>query len=297
MHYLAFKMPGGNEELLFIYITLFLGTLAGMLTGLFASSISPNSGSAPLITIMLILPCVVLSGALVQLPEAVSAPSISYWSFKALVAISGVGSDPASDACWEIPPVLRQSMTLEDKTALGCQCMGLNAFKPDLCNFPGNGKYSVPELNQPQPASPAPPGDPPGEPDFGAPPDSPADSYDKVQVAAYLNALQQYQSDVARKRDTYKQNFDLYQNQVEIYQAQMKVFQAENARWYVARAAAIGSAEGNIKGFLDRFGWAFVNKENRSSYMGLLTSCWNAQGIIILGLFLGILITMKVKDR
>jgi hypothetical protein len=268
-----------------------------MFLGLFASAVSPSPGAAPMITIILIIPCVVLSGALVQLPPAVSAPSMSYWSFKALVAVSGVGSDAAADACWQMPQTLRQKMTVDDKTALGCRCMGLNLFAPGSCAFPGNGKYAVPELSQAAPQPPTPPGEPPAEPRFGDPPAQPSDAYDKVKVAAYLNTLQAYQTSVAQTRDAYKQDLDIYQNQMEIYQIEMKAFQANSARWYVARAAAIGSGEANIKGYLDRFGWAFVDKSNRAQYLGVLRACWQAQGVIIAVLLAAILLVMKAKDR
>ncbi len=66
IHYLAFKMPGGVTEFLLMYVTLTLATLAGMMMGLLASAVSPNANSAPLLVILLIMPQIVLGGALIR---------------------------------------------------------------------------------------------------------------------------------------------------------------------------------------------------------------------------------------
>jgi len=297
MRYLAFHMPGGRQEFVFIFITLFLTSMAAMMMGLFASAVSPNAGSAPMITIMLIIPSVVLSGALVQLPPALSAPSTSYWAFKSLVGVVGVGSDVMADPCWHMPDDLVRVMSIDDKEALGCRCMGVAAFDPNSCNFPGTGKYAVPEIYQTKPAPPTAPGDPPGEPVFPDAPPEPADPYDKVQVAAYLNSLQGYQAEIERIRSDYQMEFGIYQLEMQIYQAQMTGYQRDLAKWYVARSAAIGSAEGNIHGFLERFGWSFVNKEDVQGYAASIQANWAAQGVIIGALLVGIFIAMKIKDR
>ena len=68
VHYLAFNMPGGALEFFQIYITMTLATLAGMMLGLFASALAPNASSAPLMVIILMLPQIVLGGALIPLP-------------------------------------------------------------------------------------------------------------------------------------------------------------------------------------------------------------------------------------
>ena len=75
IRYIAFEMPGGADEFIFIYITLVFSSLAGMMLGLLASALAPNSSSAPLIMIMLLVPQIVLSGALAPLPAAASAPA------------------------------------------------------------------------------------------------------------------------------------------------------------------------------------------------------------------------------
>jgi len=84
---------------------------------------------------------------------------------------------------------------------------------------------------------------------------------------------------------------------MQIYQAQMTGYQRDLAKWYVARSAAIGSAEGNIHGFLERFGWSFVNKEDVQGYAASIQANWAAQGVIIGALLVGIFIAMKIKDR
>ncbi len=103
IHYLAFKMPGGWVEFGLFYFTLVLATMAGMMLGLFASAIAPNANAAPLIVILLIIPQVVLGGALIPVPEYVSAPTSSRWAFEAVVGISGIGSAVAADLCWALP--------------------------------------------------------------------------------------------------------------------------------------------------------------------------------------------------
>ena len=92
---IAFDMPGGSEEIIFFYITEFLLVVAGMMMGLFSSALAPNANSAPLLMIMFIIPQMVLSGALVPLPEAMKAPASSRWAFGSIMAINGAGSDVA----------------------------------------------------------------------------------------------------------------------------------------------------------------------------------------------------------
>ncbi|MBL8103878.1 MAG: ABC transporter permease, partial [Anaerolineales bacterium] len=87
VHYLAFKMPGGPLEFVQIYITMTLATLAGMMLGLFASALAPNASSAPLLVIMLMLPQIVLGGALIPVPGFVSAPTSTRWALEAMMSI------------------------------------------------------------------------------------------------------------------------------------------------------------------------------------------------------------------
>ncbi len=296
IRYLAFTMPGGEQEFWWIFTSLFLACMAGMMLGLFASALSPSAASAPMVTILLIIPNIVLSGALVTLPAIISKPSSSYWAFKALVGITGVGSDIAADDCWEFPPEMRQQMTTDDKIALECRCMGVAMFDPQQCDFPGTGKFYTPAISQSAPEKPAELGAPPQNPVFPSPPEAPADSTDKVAVAQYLNALQDYQSQVAEIQNEFKIQMEGYQRESAIYQYQMMDYQEVLSDWYVARAGAIGAAEGNITAMLERFGWAFVNKENALQYQNIIFGTWKAQGVIITVLIFCILGLMKLKD-
>jgi ABC-type multidrug transport system ATPase subunit/pSer/pThr/pTyr-binding forkhead associated (FHA) protein len=151
---LAFNLPGGLTEWLLMYVTLTLATLAGMTLGLFASAVAPNANTAPLLVILLIIPQVVLGGALIAVPAAASAPTSARWGFEAMVAISGAGSDVAADACWELPEEERNALSLEEKEARGCTCMGLAALDQASCDFPGLGKFDDPALHEPPPADP-----------------------------------------------------------------------------------------------------------------------------------------------
>jgi len=73
LHYLAFDMPGGALEFGLIYVTIALATFAGMMIGLFASALAPNSNTVPLLVILLMIPQIVIGGALIPLPGAVTA--------------------------------------------------------------------------------------------------------------------------------------------------------------------------------------------------------------------------------
>ena len=48
-------------------------------------------------------------------------------------------------------------MSLEDKQAHGCNCMGISALRESSCNFPGLGKYYDPAIDQPASRSSPPP--------------------------------------------------------------------------------------------------------------------------------------------
>ncbi len=141
-------------EFLLIYFTLVLASLAGMSLGFLASAISPNANAAPLIVILLIIPQVVMGGTLIPLPTAVTSPTSTRWAYEVLMSVTGAASDVAADSCWDLPDEVRDELTLDDKAARGCRCMGLAALDPDSCNFPGLGAYYDPALDQPEPIEP-----------------------------------------------------------------------------------------------------------------------------------------------
>lgn len=297
IHYLAFKMPGGLIDFLLVYLTIALATMAGMMIGLFASALAPNANSAPLLVIVLMLPQIVLGGALIPLPSAVSAPTSTRWAFEALMSVTGVGSDVAADACWALPEELRSAMTLEAKDANQCRCMGLNALNPAFCNFPGIGKFYDPAIEQPPPTEPAALENPPDEPQLPQPPPEPTDQADSVAVADYLTSLQQYQGQVDQIQSDYKSQVEAYQARANVYQAEVVSYQEALAQWQIARNSAASTAEGIIYAANRDIGWTFVNKHDSSVYWSRISTTWLAQGVIITILFTAILILVKRKDR
>ncbi len=230
IHYLAFKMPGGVEETVLLYITLVLGTLAGMMIGLLASAVAPNANSAPLIVILLIIPQVVVGGALIPMPPEISAATSSRWAFETTLGITGLGSDVAADACWtNYTKEEREDLTLEEKEQLGCRCMGLNALRETSCNFPGLGEFYDPAIDQAEPVEPASIGDPPAEPEVPPAPQQPTDPSDQIAMATYLQALQDYQKQTEAIQDSYRAEIDAYQAKADQYTEDMKAYQEEKS--------------------------------------------------------------------
>jgi len=292
VHYLAFDMPGGTLEFFQIYITMVLATLAGMMLGLFASALAPNSSSAPLMVIILMLPQIVLGGALIPLPTFVSAPTSSRWAFEALMSITGPGSDVAADQCWALPEDVRASMTIDQKVENNCQCLGPNMLKQESCNHPGLGQFYNPAIDGPPPVEPAPLGDPPPEPIIPERPEQPVDESDTVAMAEFFTALQEWEVQATAIQEEYK-------NQIEDFQARAKVYEAEKVAYETARVelqVAVAPAEGIVKTFYDGVSWAYVNKENRAAYFAKITNAWLVQIFICLILFGAILFLQKRKD-
>lgn len=298
IHYLAFKMPGGVEEFILFYITLVLGTLAGMMIGLLASALAPNANSAPLIVILLIIPQVVLGGALIPMPPEISAVTSSRWSFEAIMGITGLGSDVAADACWtNLTKEEREDLTLQEKQDLGCRCMGLNALRQSSCNFPGLGEFYDPAIDQPEPVEPAPIGDPPAEPEIPPAPEQPSDPSDQVAMALYLQSLQEYQKKTQEIQEAYRAEINAYQARADQYAEAMKAYQEEKATWEINRNAAVGKAEGMIDNFYKNFGWAFVDKSDTEQYWSRILTTWAMQASIILINFVLILVFIYRKDQ
>ncbi|MBU0511217.1 MAG: ATP-binding cassette domain-containing protein, partial [Chloroflexi bacterium] len=247
IHYAAFKMPGSTLEFGLFYVTLVLAALAGMVGGLLASALASSASSAPLIMILLIVPQIVLSGALAPVPSHISAPASTRWAFESFVGITGLGSDVAADPCWELTKELQESMTLEDKETYGCRCMGIAVFDPESCDFPGIQEYYKPEIDQAPPEEPPPLGEKPPEPEIPPTPDEPEDQHDSVVVALYLTSLQAYQEEVGRIQLDYKNQMSIYEAEVQVYKAEAIAYQKELAEWNIARNAATGAAEGLIQ--------------------------------------------------
>ena len=296
VHYLAFDMPGGIVEFFQIYITMTLATIAGMMLGLFASALAPTASSAPLLVIILMLPQIVLGGALIPIPGFVSAPTSTRWAFEALMGITGPGSDIAADICWALPPDVRDAMTIEDKLANGCRCMGLNMLKEESCNYPGLAEFYNPAIDEPPPVEPAPLGAPPPEPVIPERPVQPADQSDNVAMADFFVQLQAWETQATAIQEDYKQQIQAYQAQSEVYKSEVIAYQEALIKWQIAQASAITPAEGVIDTFNTGFGWSYVDKENGRAYWGKIISTWLVQTGIILILFVAILFLQKRKD-
>jgi ABC-type multidrug transport system ATPase subunit len=204
IHYLAFKMPGGVQEFGLFYFTLFMAVFSGMMLGLFASAVAPNANAAPLLVILLIVPQLVLAGAMIPVPGKLSGITSTRWAFESLVSISGAGSDVAADACWALPEDERYKLTLDEKASLKCGCMGVNALNQASCKFPGIGQYYDPALDQAEPLEPASIGDPPAEPALPTAPQRPLDQTNQVAMGKFLQDMQDYQTQVDQIRADFK---------------------------------------------------------------------------------------------
>jgi energy-coupling factor transporter ATP-binding protein EcfA2 len=295
IHYLAYDMPGGAQEFVLMYVSMVLVAMAGMMLGLFASAISPNANTAPMIVILLLMPQIVLSGSLVPLPGPVSAPAATRWGFEGLVSISGVGSDVASDLCWELDEELREVMSIEDKTAQ-CKCMGLNVLREEICSFPGVGEFFDPAIEEPAPNEPPPLRDKPPEPEIPPAPEKPEDESDSVAMAEYFEAMEVYQEEVTAIQDEYRAEMEGFEAEAEVYQAEMEAYLEENLEWEIAREAAVNPAEGLIGTIYEDYGWTFVDKNDTQAFWSKILTTWIAQVVIIVVLLLGVLLMVKRKD-
>ncbi len=295
IRYLAFDMPGGNEEKLLFFITEFLLVVAGTMIGLFSSALAPNANAAPLLLILFVIPQMVLSGALVPLPKAAKAPASSSWAFQAVIAISGAGSDPAADSCWQLPDAEQDHLSLDQKNAQ-CKCMGENALHQSSCNFPGLGEYYNAAIDQQDPVKPVDPGPQPAEPTLPTAPAQPADPNNLQMLQLYLSDLTAYNTQVSQIQNDYKTSMNAWQQQQEDYKTQIETYQNDLSELVIKRAIAVGSAEATIRRFKDDYGWTFVNKNDRPAYLRTLVTTWAAQSIISLILFIGVVILQKRRD-
>jgi ABC-type multidrug transport system ATPase subunit/pSer/pThr/pTyr-binding forkhead associated (FHA) protein len=296
IRFLAFDIPGDILIIGLYYISLVLAVLAGSMSGLLASAISKSPSVAPLVMILLIIPQIILSGSLAPLPEKVTAVASTRWAFQDFAGLTGMGSDVASDPCWKLSEDERDLMSLEQKTAFGCKCMGLAVFDPNSCNFPGIGEFYTQEIDQPPPVEPTALGPEPTEPDIPPAPEPPADQNDQVAMVQYMNALKSYQDEVKVIQNQFRSEMDLYRSQADLYTAQVKEYQTAKISYDAARSTAVGSAEALIKGNLDTMGWAFVNIRDVENLITWITKTWIAQLIIIGVYFALILVLIKRKD-
>jgi hypothetical protein len=292
VHFLAFDVPGGAADFIPIYITLALATLAGMMLGLFASALAPNANSAPLLVIILMLPQIVLGGALIPLPSFVSAPTSTRWAFEALMSISGAGSDVAADVCWQLPDDVRKAMSIEDKLEYGCTCMGVKMLDQESCDYPGLGLFYTPEMAGPLPKEPDPLPPLPQEPVLPERPVEPIDQSDSVAMADFFAALKAWDEQVKPIMEDFEKEKEKFLAQTEVYQSERIVYETELAKWKVA----VGTGESIIEQFYVNFRWTFVDKNDKAAYWAKITKTWVIQSGIILILFVAILFLQKRKD-
>ncbi|MBT3336670.1 MAG: FHA domain-containing protein [Anaerolineae bacterium] len=296
IHFLAFDMPGGIFEFVLMYISLTLATLAGMMLGLFSSALSPTANAAPLIVILLMLPQIVMGGVLVPMPDVLSGITSTNWAFQGFLGVTGVGSDIASDVCMALPPEQIAAMTADDKIANGCNCLGASALREETCYFPGNGRFYNPAIDEALPPSPGPEPVRPADPVIPEAPAQPADQSDTVAVAEYLAALEKYQIEVEAIQSNTKAEFATYEAQIDVYRAEVVAYQQASITHQANVATAIQPVETILQKYNDKFGSAFVNRDNSGEFWTFLLKTWMAQ-LIISGVLLGgIVFLQKRKD-
>jgi ABC transport system ATP-binding/permease protein len=281
---LAFDMPGGWQEVLLMYGTMVLLILAGSMLGLFASALAPNANAAPLVLILFLVPQIVLSGAMVPLPQEQTAVASSRWAFQAIMAINGAGSDVDRDVCWRLPAAEYDDLSDDEIDRRGCNCSGVNALREDSCNFAGLGQYYHEAIDTADPVEPAELRPEPESLVLPPDPQQPANLQDPLAIGAYLRALQEYQEEVNELRETFEADMNAYRDEARAYQDAMRDYQEDLTRLEIDRATAKGAAKARVRIFYDDFGWTFVDKES-DKYSRTLALTWSAQGIIILLLF------------
>jgi hypothetical protein len=296
IHYIAFRMPGGTAGLISFYITVVLAVLTGMMLGLLVSALAPSQSTAPMLIVILMVPLIVMAGAMVRVPPQVSQFASTRWALQGLFGISGAGSNVVADACWALDPEVRNSMTLEDKVAAGCRCMGVQMFDPATCNYPGIGKFEVAELHQAEPVRPADLGPEPTQPVFPPTPPPPTDVTDPVQQTQYLQSVIAYQQVAQEIGDDFANKLKLYQASANVYAGEMAVWQEALANYIGHRQFAATAGEFTIQGGKDMFDWAWVDKTDAAHYRSWLVNTWASQLKISLVYFLLILFFIKRKD-
>ncbi len=307
VHYVAFDMPGGTTEFILMFISLTLATFAGMMLGLFASALAPNANSAPLIVVLLMLPQIVLGGALVPLPETITAPISTRWAFQAFMGITGVGSDVAADACWtQLDEAAQKSLTLEQKDA-NCQCLGTNILRQESCDYPGLGKFYNPVIDEPDPGpfveEPPPEPVPPAELVLPPRPQEPEDQEDELAMANWREDFLAWEEESNRLTEAFDLDRQRFEAEMDLYQAQREAYELRRAevaqiglQRQVAIEASVLPAEELIRQFYPGFGWTYVDKTDSAAYRSMLIQTWAAQGVIILILFILIVLLLKRKD-
>ena len=288
LFYVAVEIPGGFEERMLVLFSLWAGSFTAIMLGMAVSALYPSPTSALWTTCLLIFTTIFLSNVPILLPSPFPLVSSTYWTFRNLSAISGIGADIARDDCWLFPPELRQEMTLEDKTNLECNCMGMKLFAVNSCEFPGIGDFYSTALDAPRPTEPYPPGNPPAEPFLPEAPAPPSNPGDKKAQSRYQQAQEEYQIQVSKIQNDFQLQVVSYKLRAELYRSQTESYQYELDNWITQREHAVSEAEASIAIMISRFGWSFVNKDDFQAYRSFLMESFTAQGVINL-LLIGIL--------
>ena len=114
------------EQLFRVYVTMVLSILAGMVTGLFISSLSRNQNVTSLILLIFLVPQVLFGGIMPEkyygsIGQAIGMLTTTKWTFQSLVTISDMG------------------VCVADAQCRAEKCSGSNMFTD--CKFPGIANY------------------------------------------------------------------------------------------------------------------------------------------------------------
>ncbi len=255
------SLPAGDAAYLPFYVTVFLGILAGYMTGLAISASVPKAEQAMLILIIVVIAEIVFSGALLPLPDTpghqIISPLLSNrWTVEAFINLTGIGDLLVADPCWgdrEKEGAAGWNALLDasdaEKRAEGCTCMGSRSFEtcaafpgilnPDFYTADAQGALAEveparPERPTPYPqptALPSPTPKPTATPASNAPPsDYPqcVAMLDESQETArtrceeQIDAIQEQQEDYSDQRQTQLDEYTEQRNdQGDEYEAMM----------------------------------------------------------------------------
>lgn len=235
---IATQFQGGLIATTGIFITLALTSLVGGTLGLVASSLASSVSTAVAWVLILVLPQLVFGGGIIprmeQSPagQAFSTVIPARYSFEAMVAASGYGTDVAQDACWSLPAAQRQLLTGAQKQ--NCFCLGSDIFQ--RCNFPGIRSEVTSSLDQPEPAAPI--------------PDTRADQLPIQPLLKPGETLDQYANEI----NQYTLQLETYQGIVSSYLSNMQQYLNAAISWQQLHSYAIGIAEARIADQVNRYG-------------------------------------------
>ena len=115
-------------------------------------------------------------------------------------------------------------------------------------------------------------------------------------MAEYLAALEKYQIEVEAIQSNTKAEFAAFEAQVEVYQAEVVAYQQASITHQAGVATAVQPVETVIQKYNEKFGSAFVNRDNSGEFWFFLLKTWAAQ-LVISGILLGgIVFLQKRKD-